>query len=207
MTDDTALLEKINIAVKAANDAEAKVTTAQAELVSKSKEAGLLLLEAKKLHPPVKDFDAFLKKVQGLKLSRAYELMRLAGGRTTEAELKKDARERKRKSRANKKKLPKSEPKQPLLGGGEVVVEKPDSVTDPPVTESAEASAETRKAENADLGLNAEAKAAKQSANYLAEFTAACHAYLPKITIEADRQKARVLVSELTGVKPKMKAA
>jgi len=67
----------------------------------------------------VKDFDAFLKKVQGLKLSRAYELMRLAGGRTTEAELKKDARERKRKSRANKKKLPKSEPKQPLLGGGD----------------------------------------------------------------------------------------
>ena len=45
----------------AANEAEKTVTTAQAELVSRSKTAGLLLLEAKKLHPRVKDFEAFLK--------------------------------------------------------------------------------------------------------------------------------------------------
>jgi hypothetical protein len=44
---DADLLAKINVAVKAANDAEAKVTTAQAELVSRSKTVGLLLLEAK----------------------------------------------------------------------------------------------------------------------------------------------------------------
>jgi hypothetical protein len=77
-SDEATLLTKINVAVRAANDAEAKVTTAQAELVSRqaelvsrSKTVGLLLLEAKKLHPAVKDFEAFLKKVQGLKLSRA----------------------------------------------------------------------------------------------------------------------------------------
>jgi hypothetical protein len=46
-TTDANLLAKINVAVKAANDAEAKVTTAQAELVSRSKTVGLLLLEAK----------------------------------------------------------------------------------------------------------------------------------------------------------------
>ena len=44
---DTALLAKINAAVKTANVAEQSVTTAQAELVSRSKEVGLLLLEAK----------------------------------------------------------------------------------------------------------------------------------------------------------------
>ena len=71
---DIGLLAKINEAVAAANEAETKVTTAQAELVSRSKTVGLLLLEAKKLHPAVKDFEAFLKKVQGLKLSRAYDL-------------------------------------------------------------------------------------------------------------------------------------
>lgn len=101
----TELLAKLNEAVKAANVAERSVTTAQLELVSRSKAVGLLLLEAKKLHPKVKDFDAFLKKVHGLKLSRAYDLLRLAGGRTTDEELKKENRERQQKSRA-KKKLP-----------------------------------------------------------------------------------------------------
>ena len=49
------LLEKINAAVKAANEA-------QGELVSRSKALGPLLLEVKKRHhPKVKDFDAFLK--------------------------------------------------------------------------------------------------------------------------------------------------
>ena len=45
------LLAKLNEAVAAANEAEKTVTTAQAELVSRSKAVGLLLLEAKKLHP------------------------------------------------------------------------------------------------------------------------------------------------------------
>ena len=74
----TDLLLKINKAVAAANESEKTVTTAQAELeskkaelVSKSRQVGLLLLEAKKLHPAVTDFDAFIKKVKGLQLSRA----------------------------------------------------------------------------------------------------------------------------------------
>ena len=76
---DAELLATINEAVAAANEsAQTKVATAQAELVSRSKTVGLLLLEAKKLHPAVKDFEAFLKRVQGLHLSRAYDLLRLA---------------------------------------------------------------------------------------------------------------------------------
>lgn len=186
--DDAALLKKINDAVKAANDAEQKVTTAQADLVSHSKAVGLLLLEAKKLHPAVKDFEAFLKRAEGLKLSRAYDLMRLAGGRTTDEEIRKETRERVKKHRS--KKLPPGPAPKPEP-----------SVTSTPVTETPEASAERRKAENADLGLSAEQKAAKKSARGLAEFSAAAHTYLPLVTVEADRQKARELVARLTGSK------
>ena len=196
---DTALLAKINAAVKTANVAEQSVTTAQAELVSRSKEVGLLLLEAKKLHPAVKDFEAFLKRVDGLKLSRAYDLLQLAGGRTTDEEIRKATRDRVKKHRSSKKlpgPVPAPKPEPPKL-----------SVTSTPVTETPEASAERRKAQNADLGLTAKEKAAKVSAHYLAEFILACRTYLPKITIEADRQKARLLVSELTGEKSNAEAA
>src|ERR1700730_3424042 len=103
---DDALLTKLNAAVKAATEAETSVTTAQAEFVSRSKAVGLLLLEAKKLHPQVKDFEAYLERVDGLKLSRAYDCMRVAGGRTTDDELRKDARERQQKSRAKTKAMP-----------------------------------------------------------------------------------------------------
>jgi hypothetical protein len=61
----------------------------------------------------VKDFDAFLKKVHGLKLSRAYELLRLAGGRTTDEELKKENRERQQKSRAKKSFQPRTRSRLP----------------------------------------------------------------------------------------------
>jgi hypothetical protein len=110
---DTELLTKLNEAVQAANVAERTMTTAQAEHLSRSKAVGLLLLEAKKLHPKVKDFDAFLKKVHGLKLSRAYELLRLAGGRTTDEELKKENRERQQKSRAKKSFQPRTRSRLP----------------------------------------------------------------------------------------------
>ena len=139
---DTELLTKLNAAVAAANEAETKVTTAQAELVSRSKTVGLLLLEAKKLHPRSKDFEAFLKRIDGLHRSRAYDFMRIAGGRVTDEELRKEARERKQKSRANKKKLPRPTPKKPEP-------EPKLSVTEPPVTESAEISIEERRAEYA----------------------------------------------------------
>ena len=82
------LFQKITVAVK----------------VSRSKAVGLLLLEAKKLHPKVKDFDAFLSRVEGLGRSRAYDLMNLARGRTTDEELKKDARDRQAKSRREEEK-------------------------------------------------------------------------------------------------------
>ena len=109
------LVSTIKTALVAESEAQQTVSTVQAECASRSKQVGMLLLEAKKLHP--KDFGAILMQV-GLKLSRAYDLMRLAGGRTTDEELKKDARERKQKSRA-KANLP-----------------KPDSATEPNVTES-----------------------------------------------------------------------
>jgi hypothetical protein len=65
----------------------------------------------------------------------------------------------------------------------------------PPRTEgSAEISIEQRRAENAELDLSAEERAAKVSACALAEFTAACQTWLPKMT-EEDRRKARILVN------------
>lgn len=181
MSADADLLSKINKAVAAANVAEQTVAFAQTELVSRSKEVGLLLLEAKKLYPKVKDFEAFLGQVKGLKLSRAYDLMRLAGGRITDDELKKDARDRKRKSRGKRK----PEPEPTAI---------PPSVT---VTENPEASAERRKAEYAEPDLSP-AKRTAASARSLAEFKAACRAYLPHIIVEAHRQQARDFVVALT---------
>jgi hypothetical protein len=164
MTDQAdALLVKINAAVKAANEAETSVKTAQAELVSRSQALGLLLLEAKKQHPKKKD-------------------LRLAGGRTTDEELREEARERKRKSRDKAKDQPKLKPKQPTPEP------KKESVT---VTDSAEESAERRKAEYAQAP---EEKAA--SAANLREFEYACSAYLPQLN-EADLEKARAFVRRL----------
>jgi hypothetical protein len=197
---DAALLTKLNEAVAARNESEK-------EFVSRSKTVGLLLLEAKKLHPPVKDFEAFLKKVHGLSLSWAYDCMRIAGGRVTEEELRRDATDRQRKSRANKKKLPKPAPalKKPEPEP------KPDSVT---VTESASAeiSIDERKAQHAALDQSAEEGAEKpqdeyadwldagpsasSSARCLAEFTVACRTYLPKM-VGHDREKAIALVRRL----------
>ena len=206
---DRALLDKIKVAVAAVNEAETTVTTAQAELVSRSKVVGELLLEAKKRHPKVADFEAFLKRVNGLGRSRAYDLLRLAGGRTTDEELRKDARERVRKHRA-KKMLPTPEPV---------------SVTDPDVTESSkritqslEVSAEERRAQNAaldvepepiplpDFDRSAEATRKQRSRNALNEFTYACKNYLPRVTEEADRQEALRIVTEILADK-KAKAA
>ena len=207
--NDEVLLGKINAAVAEHNAAERAVTTAQAELVSKSKVLGQLLLEVKKRHPKAADFEAFLKRVNGLGRSRAYDLLRLAGGRTTDEELRKDARERVRKHRA-KKKLPTPEPV---------------SVTDPDVTESskritqsAAISAEERRAQNAaldvepepiplpDFDRSAEAKRKQRSRIALNEFTYACKNYLPRITEEADRQEALRIVTEMLADK-KAKAA
>jgi hypothetical protein len=206
--NDEALLGKINAAVAEHNAAERAATTARAELVSKSKVLGQLLLEVKKRHPKAADFEAFLKRVNGLGRSRAYDLLRLAGGRTTDEELRKDARERVRKHRA-KKKLPTPEPV---------------SVTDPDVTESSKRiakspaiSAEERRAQNAallepepiplpDFDRSAEAKRKQRSRIALNEFTYACKNYLPRITEEADRQEALRIVTEMLADK-KAKAA
>jgi hypothetical protein len=183
---DEALLTKLNAAVAEHNVAEQAVTTAQADLLPKAKALGQLLLEAKKLHPKVKDFEAFLKRVNGLKLSRAYDLLRLAGGRTTDAELREDAAERQRKHRA-KKKLPKPEPL-------------PDSVTDADVTESPritaspEISADERREQFAalddDLDYGPEEQRRVRSKISLADFKRACAAYLPGITDPDDRTDA-----------------
>src|SRR5262249_29531584 len=128
-----------------------------------------LLLEAKKLHPRVKEFEAFLARVDGLN-SHAYDLMRLAGGRTTEEEIRKDTRDRVKKHRASKKKLPTPAPNKPEP--------KPDpiSVTGIDVTESAQS--KNRKPVKGD--------AKQSSARALAEFTFACRTWLPRITAEAD---------------------
>jgi hypothetical protein len=156
---DQTLLDKLNVAVAAANEAEKTVKTAQTELVSRSKVVGALLLEAKERHPEVADFEAFLKRINGLKLSRAYDLLKLAGGRTTEEQLRKEQRERVRKHRA-KKKLPKPAPA-PLSVTPPDVTEspnpepksKPVPETEPRVTGSPEISLDQRKSEMAALDM------------------------------------------------------
>jgi hypothetical protein len=79
-TDPDVLLTKLNVAVKAANEAETSVTTAQAELVSRSKVVGLLLLEAKKLHPKVNDFEVYAPSTVN---ASAAEAGRSAGDRAS----------------------------------------------------------------------------------------------------------------------------
>ena len=172
---NAALITEINKAVKAANDAEQSLTIAKQEVTSRSKAVGLLLLEAKKLHPKVADFEAFLKRVNGLGRSRAYDLMRMADGRTTDEGIKKAVRDRVRKHR---KKL-----------------QEKVSVTSQDVTELPEASAERRKAENADLDLTADEIAAARSAKNLAEFEYACSDHLPKLT-GSDLERARAFFLE-----------
>ena len=90
------LLRKTNTAVK-------EMDAARDGYTSRSKIVGELLLEAKAMYPKVNDFEAFLKRVDGLHLSRAYELLKLAGGRATEAELKKQTRERQQRHRIKQK--------------------------------------------------------------------------------------------------------
>ena len=173
---DALLIKKINAALRAADEA-------QAEHVSRSKAVGLLLLEAKKLHPKVKDFEAYLERVDGLHLSRAYDLMKLAGGRTTDAELREEARKRKRKERAKPK--PKPEPKDRT---------EPEPKAEPfrDVTEFTE----RRKTEYTQTP-------AAVSATNLREFEYACRTYLPMLN-EADLTKARAFVT-LEEWRPKAK--
>ncbi len=214
---DDALLGKINDAVAATAEAEKTVAAARAELASRYEAIGLLLLEAKKLYPAAKDFVSFLEKVQGLRQSRAYELMAFAEGRITDEQIRERTRERVTKHRARKKLLrsvptpkkpdPPSVTHPPVTESAQRIADKY-ITTDggsPRVTESAEASAERRKAEFANLELSPEERGAKASAHAFAEFATACRTLLPKM-IEADRQKARLLVSEVTSIKPKAAA-
>ena len=183
------LLIKISAAVAAADEAETTVTAAQAELVSRSKAVGLLLLEAKKLHPAVKDFEAFLGMVQGLKLSRAYDCMRIAGGRTTDEEIKKATRDRVEKHRAAKKRLE-------LVPTPDLSVTRPDTSPEMPVNAALPMGHVTETAESSiDPQYAAEEK---ESARCLAEFQVACRIWLPRVTVQADQWKARELVAELT---------
>jgi hypothetical protein len=186
---DTTLLSKIQEAVTAANEAEKYVTTAQAELVSRSKAIGLLLLEAKKLHPAVKDFEAFLKRVDGLKRSRAYDYLRIAGGRTTDEELRKDARERQKKAREKKKKIP-----------GPTPTPKKSDFRD--VTESEKRKPVEQKVFDSPQEAHGENTDPLEAWN---EFQWACQRWLPHL-MPAHQEPARRLVERLT-TKKKAEAA
>jgi hypothetical protein len=142
------LLGRLNAAVAVCNDAERRVTTAQTELVSRSRAVGTLLLEAKRLHPKVADFVAFLKRVEGLQLSRAYDYLRIAGGRVTDEELREEARIRKEKSREKKKAEAQAMADADALADAVIKKIKPppkpgaDSVTKPDVTEKGKSEAQ-----------------------------------------------------------------
>ena len=214
------LLARLDEAVAAVNEAQKIAETAKAELISRSMTVGRLLLEAKKLYPALKDFNAYLAKVKGLGQSRAYELLALAGGRKTDEEIRQATRDRVKKHRA--KNLPKAKPiplPEPKLVPEQEPVPSPDkvSVTSPNVTESeaAEASAEQRKAGYADAEyaddpeytdfLNDD-RAEKASASALIKFTEACRALLPLLT-PYDGEKAERLVRKMINDNLKRKAA
>ena len=158
------LLTKINEAVAAAHEAEKAAETAKGELVSRSKTLGLLLLEGKKLHRKVEDFEAFLKKVPGIKsLSWAYDCMRVAGGRTTDEQLRKDARERQQKVRdaAKAARVAAAEAAKVsvMSRNPPAQLPAPKQPPPPPADEnSAEVSTEKRMAENAASAMTAEEK-------------------------------------------------
>jgi hypothetical protein len=144
------LLRKLNPAVKEMNQA-------REGYASRSKVVGELLLEAKALHPKVIDFEAFLKRVDGLHLSRAYELLRLAGGRTTEAEIKKENRERQQRHRIKQKTKGAPKPQATPKASQESFRDVTESRTPP-------------------------AMAGADSGRALREFLFACNAWLPLMT-------------------------
>jgi hypothetical protein len=198
-TDDE-LLSKIKEAVSAEN-------AARTEHVSRAKEVGLLLLEAKKRHPAVEDFEKFIKPVAGLEKSRAYELMKLAGGRTIEEELKKGARERQAKSRAKRKKgraknttLPSTAPTTPASEPDPTFRDVTEKSTDP----DPDAAVTTPPAPVADTSSRVFITQT-MSAKALAEFKQACRTYWPGITEEAHQQQARDFIDQLT--QPRREAA
>jgi hypothetical protein len=183
--------------VKAANEALQNVETAQAELKSHSLKVGELLLEAKKLHPSVKDFDAFLKKVKGLQLSRAYDLMRLASGRTTDADLKKDARERQQRHRDKKKKAKTIPEPKPVKDRPEPQPVTEISVTSRNPEETAEESAERRKAEHA-AAEDIPHLEDNGNQDALACFKTACDLWLSQLST-ADLAEARSYFNHVVG--------
>jgi hypothetical protein len=137
-----ALITEIDAAVKAMNKADKVATTAKETFVSRSKEVGVLLLRWRELNPE-ETWDVIFKRV-GLGHSRGFDCLKVAGGRRTDEELRQDARERQRRSRLNKKPLTPApelpEPKQVLLGNGDIMTGKPaEYVT---VTDSTQVSAE-----------------------------------------------------------------
>jgi hypothetical protein len=150
------LLKELKFAVKAANDTQQNLTKAHAKHASRSMRVGMLLLDAKKLHPTVEDFEAFLKGVDGLGLSRAYDLMRLAGGRTTDEELRKETRDRVERHRARRK-LSKAEPElsftsPPVTESAEPERREADELPGPTATESAEGAESSGWWENSEVG-------------------------------------------------------
>jgi hypothetical protein len=187
---DPQLKELIVIATKRLDNAQSKSLRA-------AKELGLLLIEAKKRYPKVKDFEAFLKDAGGVKLARAYELIGLVGGRIDEAKHREENAKRNREHRAKKKAEAAAAKKFPSRDG------KPEppklSVTSSNVTESAEISIEQRRGEHAELDQSAEERVAKWeplkwSADNLHEFECACKTYLPRLN-EADLKTARAYVT------------
>jgi hypothetical protein len=157
--NDAELLKKIDTAAQAANKTEQTVADAHADRLAKCKALGTLLLEAKKRHPQVKDFEAFLSRAKHVKLSAAYDYMKLVGGRKTDEEIRRAERARREEQRARKQKsrnkLPRPEP-EGLSVTSLQVTESPSALPND-VPETAGQTAARRMAENAAL-FNPEAK-------------------------------------------------
>jgi hypothetical protein len=199
---DGKLKEEVIAATKRLDNAQSKTRDA-------AKELGLLLIEAKRRHPAVKDFEAFLKDAGGIKLTRAYELIGVAGGRIESAKLREDNAKRNREHRAKKKAAererfkallkpgPEPEPPpqfpsrdgKPEFGRIEGIEEH-----DPEHVGGADQSPEEREH---SAWLDAADKAQEASAHALAEYTDACRKWLPKITEQHHRKKAQAARAQM----------
>jgi hypothetical protein len=197
MSDETALLEKIQTAVKAANEAKA-------ESDSRAKVVGTLLIELKRQCRGTKEFEASLGKIEGLRsLSWAYTCMNMASGRLNYNDHKKQQHERQAKSRA-KKKLSKPNPTLPEDFRG-VTEKSPDTKSEQTALIDVDASADTMRAKFAtDEAAETTTVTAldgdilepdHHSGTMLAAFQEACKRCLPHLT-EPDLKKAHIFFME-----------
>lgn len=183
---DEELIGQINVAVKA----EEKATSA---LQDRGVELGKLLIEAFHRYPTERPFRAFLKWTAFTTYKRAADLMFAAGGKKEGDELQrllKRGAENTAKSRGRNK--------PPAITKPDVIAPPMQPAPDPEPRRPVTGNDVDNEQSARELHMSPEEKANKASGHAFSEFQFACKTYIPRMTSEADRQNARLLVADLT---------